>query len=425
LLAVAPITWENALRAGPNAFHLFLAALLLVLLLAWGHRQRQAGPHAGRWLVAAALVFGLSLGNHGLTILLAPGVAAYVLLVAPRILWQQWRLVLACIAVLVATTVLVYAYIPLRASMDPPLNYAVPTTWERFRYLVFGEQFRSTFHPLPPLPEVLDTIWGQLWENLGVASLAALAGVVVGALRHPRVVVLTGLWFVLTWVFALAYETADIERYYLVPLLVATIWAALALDGLWDGIVRLWTLAGRQPVESPDPSAGAAAPAARDAGGSQHGAGFRPSLAGVRAALSALVALVLLLPVLAPVAARADRLDQSQDSAAARWLDATLAALPRDAVVVSWWSNSTPLWYGRWVEGRRPDVTIIDDRTVMDEGYGSAERVVERFLGQRPVFVVRYEPDLPEWRRQFVLEPVEGIPWGGALYRVVSRASDG
>jgi hypothetical protein len=77
------------------------------------------------------------------------------------------------------------------------------------------------------------------------------------------------------------------------------------------------------------------------------------------------------------------------------------------------------------VEGRRPDVTIIDDRTVIDEDYGSAERAVDRFLDERPVYVVRLEGDLPEWRRQFVLEPVEGIPWGGALYRVVARAGDG
>jgi hypothetical protein len=93
--------------------------------------------------------------------------------------------------------------------------------------------------------------------------------------------------------------------------------------------------------------------------------------------------------------------------------------LPQDAVVVSHWTWSTPLWYGRWVEGRRPDVTIIDDRTVLDQGYGTAEVAVDRFLGNRPVYVIRYEPDLPAWKRRYVLEEVPGIPGGGQVWRVV------
>ena len=32
------------------------------------------------------------------------------------------------------------------------------------------------------------------------------------------------------------------------------------------------------------------------------------------------------------------------------------AQLPPNAVVISWWSYSTPLWYHRWVLGERPDV---------------------------------------------------------------------
>jgi hypothetical protein len=388
LLAVSPIAWQNAVRAGPNALHLFLVALLLVLLLGWAQRQAQSASHAGRWLVAAAVVFGLSLGNHGLTLLLAPGVAAFVLLVAPRILWQQWRLVLACVAAVIATTVLVYAYIPLRASMNPPMNYAVPTTWEGFRYLVFAEQFRTTFHSLPPLGEAASTIWRLLADNLGLAAGVALAGFVVGLFRRPKVMALTGLWFVLTWIFALVYETADIQRYYLVPLLVACIWVAVALDAAWDLLVAAWIRAGGQQLGN---------------------------LARTGVALGVIV--VLLIPIVARVPAWV--VNREQERSGRAWLDATLSVLPQDAVVVSHWTWSTPLWYGRWVEGRRPDVTIIDDRTVLDQGYGTAEVAVDRFLGNRPVYVIRYEPDLPAWKRRYVLEEVPGIPGGGQVWRVV------
>ena len=80
------------------------------------------------WLVAASVAFGLALGNHALTLLLVPAIAVFVLLVEPRILWRRWRLVLACAATIALVTVVVYAYIPLRSSMGPPLDYAMPQT---------------------------------------------------------------------------------------------------------------------------------------------------------------------------------------------------------------------------------------------------------------------------------------------------------
>ena len=104
-----------------------------------------------------------------------------------------------------------------------------------------------------------------------------------------------------------------------------------------------------------------------------------------------------------------------------RWLEATIERLEPDAAVVSWWSFSTPLWYGRWVEGRRPDLLIIDDRDLLDDGYGTASAAIDRFLPERPVYLIRLERDLPAFVERYLLERVEGIPSPGDVYRVVGR----
>ena len=93
VFALTPVAWNWGLRADPHALHVFLAALLLVLLAGWQARTGSDDRAAARWLVVAAAVFGLSLGNHALTLLLAPGIAVYLLFVEPRILWHRWRLV--------------------------------------------------------------------------------------------------------------------------------------------------------------------------------------------------------------------------------------------------------------------------------------------------------------------------------------------
>ncbi|HEX2142497.1 MAG TPA: DUF2723 domain-containing protein, partial [Candidatus Limnocylindria bacterium] len=145
--AFADEPWQNAVRADVHALHIFVAALLVWLLVTWRSAERAGSPRAGRWLMMAALTFGLGMGNHPLTGLMAPGIALWLFVVDPRF-WRRWRLILAC-ALLLAAGMAVYAYIPIRALTppEPPLFYARPTTLERFRYLVFAEQFRDLFDP--------------------------------------------------------------------------------------------------------------------------------------------------------------------------------------------------------------------------------------------------------------------------------------
>jgi hypothetical protein len=96
--------------------------------------------------------------------------------------------------------------------------------------------------------------------------------------------------------------------------------------------------------------------------------------------------------------------------------------LEPNAVVVSWWSYSTTLWYGQHVEGRLPGVAIIDDRTRLDEDLGSPTDVVNRYLGQRPVYVIR-NTDWDEIEEKFVIEMLS-LPMPRSLARVVGRVED-
>src|SRR5439155_7688182 len=84
--------------------------------------------------------------------------------------------------------------------------------------------------------------------------------------------------------------------------------------------------------------------------------------------------------------------DRSTATQAQTWLSETLATVAPDAVVVTWWSTSTPLWYAQKVESQRPDIFIVDDRTMLDQDLGGATDVIVRFLGQRPVYVIRANP---------------------------------
>jgi hypothetical protein len=387
--AVASRVWSIGLHADPHGLHIFLASALLLVLIVWADRQKASAANADRLLIAAAVLYGVSLANHALTVLLAPGVALYVLLVYPAIL-RRLKLIGICVAALVGTTVLLYAYLPIRSAMDPPMDYANPQTWDNFRYVVFGEQFTGTFHARPPIVDSLKAIATESWQQLGVLFPLAGIGLVVGFIRRAPLMVMLLAWFAITWFFALGYENADIGRYYLVPLMCVAIVGALGAGVILE--------TGKSVVQR-----------------------FTPDRRRwVRGAIAAVLAVVLIVPAVASVPGRFHGVDESTNHSARTWLTSLGAALPPNALVVSWWSFSTPMWYGQYIEGWRPDVEVVDDRTILDQDLGSAQEVIDENLGKRPVFLIRVPYDYPGYRQDYTLEQLPGVI-GEPVYEVVDK----
>jgi hypothetical protein len=110
------------------------------------------------------------------------------------------------------------------------------------------------------------------------------------------------------------------------------------------------------------------------------------------AILAPLLGLMLLVPTLAVVSDRYQAVDMSRRTEASTWVDHVMDTVEPNAVILSWWSYSTALWYAQCVEGQRPDVAIVDDRTRLDENLGGLEDVIDANLGRRPVYVLRLDP---------------------------------
>jgi Protein O-mannosyl-transferase TMEM260-like len=445
-LALMPTAWAMATHAETHTLHLAFVAILLWLLVAWDDRVRAAATasdpkeegidasgasavagdgvdRGDRFLVAAAAVFGLALGNHSLTILLAIPVGLYVLAVDPSI-WRRPRLVLTCTAVLVLTVLLVYLELPLRAGpFRAPLVYGTPDTWEGFKYIVLAEQFRdSVIDPFGELPRKLGTLVDRTATQFGVLAPFIPIGFIATAVRRPRYALLTGTAAILTCFFAASYVNADISRYYLGPELMAWTWLAILAGVVVDGVASMagWTRAtdGFEDVDATDDDNDATEDV--DEADESNGMG-RPAPWTPVAALALVVAIALIVPTLLEIPARHAAVDSRRQLDAATWTDHALAVMEPDAAIISWWSYSTPLWYAQRVEGRRPDIAIIDDRTRLDENLGSLTDVIDANLGKRPVYVIRLDPN--EVRLLADLYDLDSVNGGDArtLTRVIGR----
>jgi hypothetical protein len=400
-LTLTPQVWAIGTHAEAHSLHLALVAILLRLLVGWEDRRRAPigdprRDRADRWLVGATVVFGLAVGNHSLTLLLAPAVAAYVIAVEPGII-RRWRLVAGCLAALSITLVVVYLELPLRAGpFRAPLVYGTPDTWDGFRYIVLAEQFRgSVVDPFGNLDMKFQDLVARAGREFGVLWILVPIGFLVTAIRRPRYALLTGIALALTVFFAASYDNAAIERYYLGPILIAWTWLTMLVAGAVALLTR------RRPAPAP---------------GSVE-AWLRPVAVGVIAAG------VLLTPAVLDFSDRARAANRSHETIAQRWLDSVVDTVEPNAAIVSWWSYSTPLWYGKHIDGRLPGVDIIDDRTRLDEDLGSPADVVNRYLDEgRPVYVIRLD-DWAPLEEEFVIEHLP-MPMPDSLARVVSRRED-
>lgn len=386
-LATTPVVWANATRADPHPIHLMFVALLLLALVRWEDARRAAdgrreafegeaadGRAADRRLLLAAALFGVAAGNHSLMLLLVPPIGLFVLALEPSI-WRRWRFALACLGAAVGAMALVYLELPIRGGILPAdLIYGRPATWNGFWDIALAEQFRGSLgNPFEDLPDKLDDLLRIVNEQLGVLGFAILPAVIVTARRAPRYLLLTGSAMVITVLFNQAYANADISRYYLGPALWAWTWLAILA-------AELATVAGFA----------AAAVLARTGAGIRRGGDTSDGLAGrATGAIAVLLGVALLVPTVLDLDARRARMDRSGDTGAQRWLDEALAVIPQDAVLVSWWSTSTPLWYTQHVRGIRRDIFVADDRTMLDLGLGRAPDVIARYLDQRPVYAIR------------------------------------
>jgi hypothetical protein len=407
-LALTDIAWAIGTHADAHALHLALVAILFRGLVAWEDRvaatAAAADGEGDRFLVASAVVFGLAVGNHSLTLLLAPAIAVYVLAVDPRIL-RRPRLLATCAGALAVTTVLVFLELPLRAGpFRAPMVYGRPETWDGFWYIVLAEQFReSVVGPLVDLPSKVAEVVHRAAAAFGPLAALIPVGFVATAVLRPTYALLSGISILLTCAFATSYDNAEIARYYLGPALIAWTWLAILAGAVATALSRTF---------DPDED-GARRP------GSASGPGPDPIIAlGLMAAL--------LLPTAFALPNRLARVDRSADVEAREWVDRALTTMPPGALIVSWWSYSTPLWYAQHIEGRRlDDLTVIDDRTRLDLGLGDVTHVIDANLPNRPVYVIRVDPaEIAALERRYVLDYIDSTD-ARALTRVVSRREAG
>jgi Flp pilus assembly protein TadD len=326
-LAFSRTFWSQSVVAEVYTLNAFLLCGVILLLLLWGDTKKNA------YLYAAAGIFGLSLSNHYMLMLLvSPAIAIYVLWVSPKIL-RDLRLVLGCTA-LVLAGLLIYIYLPLAAASAPLMNWGAPSTWHNFWYHVTRGQYRAVDFEagfsLRAKALYIGHVGRLLWNGFTPFALIPFGLLGCWALRGRRkeCALFGGVFLlntvVLIMILQLAYKPdslARVEVYYLPAYACTAVCIAAGLSWAWSAI----------------------------------GAGGKGALG------ASLGALLCLAAVLCPLAANWKHDDISRDYLAYDFSRTALESLEPNAVYFCGPDFSGfPTIYLQVVEGVRPDVLLAD-----------------------------------------------------------------
>ena len=392
--AASPILWGQAVVTEVYALNALTVVGLLWLLWRWreavdaGTLGQRKWPEGWPWLAGAGAALGLGLVNHLTLLLMLPGAAIWLWAgrrAAGRPLGRELLVALAAVVVGLS----IYAYLPLAAATNPPVNWGDPRRFAQIWALISGQVYRGLIFglPLAYLPGRLAAWSGEAQRQLGGpwGIILALIGLWQLDRRLHAWWQATLLIAVAYSVYAIGYNTPDSFVYLIPASCVAALWLAAGLGWLVENAavaarrfhherandasthsrIRVLFVDGRPVIFR------AYGHDARDATADENvGRVGNPSYAPILRV--ALVALLLAVPAISAARFWPEN-DLSHDREAQEFVTRALADAAPDAIILTSGDGPTfALWYAVYGLGLRPDVAPINVNLVAFDWYRRA-----------------------------------------------------
>jgi len=385
LMGFSRTLWSYATIAEVYTLNTLLIFVIFFLMLRWrrgitADRRRIGAPvergHGAPGdiahdvlLYAAALVFGLALGVHHVSVaLVLPALAVIVYRTEGLKFFASRRLIYAAL-ISVGALLAIYTYLPLAAAHTPVINWGTPRSLQEIWWHVTGRQYQVFLSFTPKIIgeqsleffRLLLREFGLPWLPLtlafGFAGFASL-------FKRDR----TTFWFLLIVViadlaYAFNYEIAEDKDAYYLP----TFFAVAVAAGFGIRWLIQWAVSKPALLR-------------------------RPSL---------IAAIAVLLPVTIEVAGNWPFNNRRHYFIAHDYVENLLSAIEPDGLLLtSDWQVASPMLYAQEVEQHRRDVKVVDINLLRRSWYFDYLRhaypgLIERSRDKIDIFVA----NLKEWER--------------------------
>lgn len=251
MLTFATTFWQQAVIAEKYTLNALFAALLILVLVKWWEKIAQNIPHQSYLYLFFGLL-GLSFTHHLQTIFLAASGVFFILIIG----WHKRQTfinshVLIRVGILFGLPLLLYLYLPIRASAHPVINWGAPDTWERFINHVMVKEYGYYFSS--SISELLNRLFIKHPSFFVMQFTPYIIGFgFIGAIwlfrRCWRFLWLTSLIVAIDLAHSVRYGIHNIEDYYIPAYMIFSVWIGLSIVPISQLIIKRFPRADIIPL---------------------------------------------------------------------------------------------------------------------------------------------------------------------------------
>jgi hypothetical protein len=328
-LGLSKTFWFQSTSVEVYSMHIFLISLIiLVLIKAYANTDIQNPSLIKNPWIMLAVVLALGFSNHMTTLLILPGIS-YLYFYKEKLNRESFRQIGIMLLVFFPLLIIIYSYLPLRASQNPAINWGNPVDFERIMRHISGKQYQVwLFSSTEAAKKQLTYFFNNLPTEFTFTLLLSIIGIFVTFKRAKILSIFLFITFISTIAYSINYDINDIDSYFLLAYIMLAYFAVF-------GIIKIYELVTK--------------------------ANFK---------IAAAVVLILLLAG-AEYFINYDEVNQSDTYTFEDYTKAVLSSTGKNSIVFSylWDYLVSPSYYFQNVEGYRKDVAVVDKELLRRSWY--------------------------------------------------------
>lgn len=214
MLAFSKTFWFQGTSVEVYSLHLFLISAIILSLIYSYTRNDNEYKLKYSWMVfALALAFGFS--NHMTTLLILPA-AAFLYFNKYGLKKEVLKGIGIMLLLFFPLLILIYIYLPLRASTSPALNWGNPVNLENILRHISGKQYQVwLFSSTAAAKKQLEYFVTNLPSEFSLTLIFAAIGIIVSFIYARKLFYFISAAFLFTVLYSINYDINDIDSYFL------------------------------------------------------------------------------------------------------------------------------------------------------------------------------------------------------------------
>lgn len=213
-LALSKTFWFQSTSVEVYSLHLLLITFIILALIKAFLLSDKEKTISKYWIIFA-ITLALGFSNHMTTLLIIPGVS-YLYFAKNGFTSKSIKQIMFMLLIFFPILILIYSYLPIRASQSPVMNWGNPIEWERIIRHISGQQYQVwLFSSTEAAAKQFNYFVGNLINEFAVSLVIAITGIFVSFFYARKFFIFNIIVFLSTVLYSINYDINDIDSYFL------------------------------------------------------------------------------------------------------------------------------------------------------------------------------------------------------------------